>query len=127
MQINACVGIGEPPTSVVPFIQKFSHEEVVVLMDGGRVAVDITGRQNDMTSFETKDDILTMLIHMGYLGYDSETGEAFIPNKEVLQVYKTSTRSREWAVTFRALENSQKLLEATWKGGRSCNRIKEAI
>lgn len=91
-------------------------EDVAILMNGGRIQVDITGYQNDMTSFETKDDILTMLIHLGYLGYDNETGELFIPNQEVLQVFKTSTRSREWSVTFRALENSQKLLEATWAG-----------
>ena len=91
-------------------------EEVAILMDGGRVKTDITGYQNDMTSFESKDDILTMLIHLGYLGYDSMTKEVFIPNQEVLQVFKTSTKSREWKMTFRALENSRKLLEATWAG-----------
>ena len=91
-------------------------EEVAILMEGGRVKVDITGYQNDMTSFETKDDILTMLIHLGYLGYDNQTKELFVPNQEVLQVFKTSTKSRAWAITFRALENSRKLLEATWAG-----------
>ena len=89
-------------------------EDVAVLMNGGKVSVDITGYQNDMTTFHTKDDILTMLIHMGYLGYNSETKEIFIPNREVLQVFKSSTKNREWTVTFRALENSRKLLEATW-------------
>ena len=91
-------------------------EEVAILMEGGRVKVDITGYQNDMTSFETKDDILTMLIHLGYLGYNYQTKELFIPNQEVLQVFKTSTKARAWTITFRALENSRKLLEATWAG-----------
>ncbi len=91
-------------------------EDVAVLMDGGRVPVDITGYQNDMTTFHSRDDILTMLIHLGYLGYDSERKELFIPNKEVLDVFKTSTKNRDWTVTFRALQNSRKLLEATWKG-----------
>ena len=91
-------------------------EDVAILMEGGRVKVDITGYQNDMTSFETKDDILTMLIHLGYLGYDSHTKELFIPNQEVLQVFKTSTKARPWVITFRALNNSRKLLEATWAG-----------
>ena len=89
-------------------------EDVAVLMDGGRVTVDITGYQNDMTSFNGKDDILTMFIHLGYLGYDRDSKEVFIPNKEVLQVFKASTKSRDWTVTFRALSNSRKLLEATW-------------
>lgn len=90
-------------------------EDVAILMEDGRVPVDITGYQNDMTSFRNKDDILTMLIHLGYLGYDSNTKELFIPNREVLDVFKTSTKSRDWTVTFRALHNSQKLLEATWR------------
>ena len=89
-------------------------EDVAILMDGGKIPVDITGYQNDMTTFHSKDDILTMLIHLGYLGYDSDRKEVYIPNKEVLQVFKTSTKNRDWTVTFRALQNSRKLLEATW-------------
>ena len=89
-------------------------EDVAILMDGGRIKVDITGYQNDMTTFHSKDDILTMLIHLGYLGYDADTKELFIPNKEVLQVFKSSTKDRSWTVTLRALQNSRKLLEATW-------------
>ena len=89
-------------------------EDVAVLMDGGRVPIDVTRYQNDMTSFKSKDDILTMFIHLGYLGYRRETKEVFIPNKEVLDVFKSSTKNRDWTVTFRALQNSRKLLEATW-------------
>ncbi|MBQ9155197.1 MAG: AAA family ATPase [Eubacterium sp.] len=89
-------------------------EDTVILMGGGKVPVDITGYQNDMTTFHSKDDILTMLIHLGYLGYDSDKKELFIPNKEVLDVFRSSTKNRDWKVTFRALQNSQKLLEATW-------------
>ena len=91
-------------------------EEVAILMSGSRIKTDITGYQNDMTSFESKDDILTMLIHLGYLGYDTLTEEVFIPNQEVLQVFKTSTKSKEWKTSFRALENSRKRLDATWAG-----------
>ena len=89
-------------------------EDVAVLMEGGRVPIDITRYQNDMTTLHSKDDILTMFIHLGYLGYQRETKEVYIPNKEVLDVFKSSTKNREWTATFRALQNSQKLLEATW-------------
>ncbi|MBR2256815.1 MAG: AAA family ATPase [Blautia sp.] len=89
-------------------------EGVAILMAGGKVAADITGYQNDMTTFHSKDDILTMLIHLGYLGYDSSTKNVFIPNQEVLQVFRSSTGGRDWKVTFQAIENSRRLLEATW-------------
>ena len=71
------------------------------------------GPSLDVT-IHSKDDILTMLIHLGYLGYDADAKALFIPNREVLQVFKSSTKDQSWAVTFRALENSRRLLEATW-------------
>ena len=78
------------------------------------ISVDITTYQNDMTTFYSKDDVFTLLIHLGYLGYDSEAKEVFIPNKEVLDVFKASTKSQDWSASFKALEESQSLLEATW-------------
>ena len=90
-------------------------EAVAVLMDGERVHIDITNYQNDMTTFNGKDDILTLLIHLGYLGYDYKNKEVFIPNAEILDEFRSCTKGNEWKVTFKALMNSQKLLEATWK------------
>ena len=46
--------------------------------------------QNDMQTFRTKDDVLTLLIHLGYLGYDSETKEAFIPNQEIVEEFENA-------------------------------------
>ncbi len=89
-------------------------EDVAILMNGGRVKIDITGYQNDMTTFHSKDDILTMLIHLGYLSYERDSKEVFIPNREVMDVFRSSTKSKDWTMTFRALEKSEKLLEATW-------------
>lgn len=60
-----------------------------------------------MTTFAGKDDILTLLIHLGYLGYDNETGEVFIPNKEILDVFKTSTDDKDWVDAFEEFKNSQ--------------------
>ena len=103
------------------------REDVAVLVDGGRVSVDVTGYQNDMTTFHGKDDVLTMFIHLGYLGYDRDAGEVLIPNREVLQVFKSSTRSGGWEVTFRALRNSRRLLEATWsQDARTVEELIEA-
>lgn len=85
-------------------------DTVALLMDGARVKVNLKGYQNDMTSFRNKNDVLALLIHLGYLGFegnesqgriDSEQGEVFIPNREILEEFKTSTESGEWAGTFR--------------------------
>lgn len=62
-----------------------------------------------MTTFAGKDDILTLLIHLGYLGYDNETGEVFIPNKEILDVFKTSTDDKDWVDTFEEFKISQEI------------------
>ena len=48
---------------------------VVQMLAGGRCAVDVDTFQNDMTSFRSRDDVLTALIHLGYLAYDAEAGE----------------------------------------------------
>ena len=92
------------------------REVVAILMDGGRCRIDTGTYQNDMSSFAYRDDILTMLIHLGYLCYDTETSEVYIPNKEVLDEFKSSTKSSEWQEIFREYRLSQELLEATWAG-----------
>ena len=89
-------------------------EAVALLMDGGRVKVNISKYQNDMTSFTGSNDVLVMLIHLGYLGYDTDTKEVFIPNREILDEFKNSTESFEWIDTFAAFKKSQKLLKAVW-------------
>ena len=53
-------------------------EAVVDMIGNGRCKIDTTTAQNDMTTFRTKDDVLTLLIHLGYLGYDFKTKEVFI-------------------------------------------------
>ena len=90
-------------------------DAVTLLMDGGRVHADIATYQNDMTTFHSKDDVLAMLIHLGYLGYDLDHKEVFIPNNEILDEFKASTKSEEWNHAFQAFRKSVELLEATWK------------
>ena len=68
-----------------------------------------------MTTFTGRDDVFSLLIHLGYLGFDAERSEVFIPNREILDDFRTSTKGQEWAGTFRSFEASMELLEATWK------------
>ena len=86
---------------------------VALLMDGGHVAVDTSTYQNDMTTFGSRDDVLSLLVHLGYLGYDEEASEVFVPNKEILDEFRTSTKSSEWSRVFDEYEESRELLKAT--------------
>ena len=49
-----------------------------------------------------KEDEFSLLIHLGYLGFDDELSEVFIPNHEILDEFKTSTKDKEWGDTFSA-------------------------
>ncbi len=91
------------------------REAVALLMDGGRLQIDTSTYQNDMTTFHGRDDVLSLLIHLGYLGYDDERSEVFIPNREILDEFRTSTKSEDWINTFKSFEISQELLKATWE------------
>lgn len=92
------------------------RSDVVHLLGGGRIRVNIRSFQNDMRNFKTKDDILTLLIHLGYLGYDSGKKEAFIPNKEIIEEYENAMSVGGWSEVMRVLKASEKLLEATLNG-----------
>ena len=58
-------------------------DDIINMLAGGRCHVDTTGFANDMHEVHTKDDVLTVLIHLGYLSYDWNNEECFIPNTEV--------------------------------------------
>lgn len=49
--------------------------------------IDTGTFQNDMTSLQGRDDVLTLLVHLGYLAYDDDSGEVYIPNEEVRQEF----------------------------------------
>ena len=90
--------------------------DIVQMLGGGRVRVNTRSFQNDMRSFRTKDDVLTLLIHLGYLGYDSIAEEAFIPNKEIIGEFENAMSVGGWSEVMRVLKASEQLLEDTLRG-----------
>lgn len=58
-------------------------DSIIEMLAGNRVRINTATFQNDMTTFKSKDDVMTLLIHLGYLAYDFQTQEVFIPNYEV--------------------------------------------
>ncbi|MCI9597969.1 MAG: AAA family ATPase [Firmicutes bacterium] len=67
---------------------------------------------NDMTTFTTKDDVLTLLTHLGYLTYDSGHDMVTIPNKEVSQEYENALSAMDWQEVIHSVERSRKLLDS---------------
>ncbi|MDE7423287.1 MAG: ATP-binding protein [Lachnospiraceae bacterium] len=92
------------------------RSDIVQMLGGGRVKVNTLTFRNDMRNFESKDDVLTLLVHLGYLGYDSETEEAFIPNKEIVREFENAMSVSGWPEVMRVLKASEKLLEDTLRG-----------
>ena len=92
------------------------RSDIVRMLGGERVKVNTLSFQNDMRNLETRDDVLTLLIHLGYLGYDSETEEAFIPNKEIMREFENAMSVGGWPEVMRVLKASEKLLEDTLLG-----------
>lgn len=91
-------------------------DDVIAMIAGERRKVNVNTFRNDLTHYKTKDDVLTALIHMGYLGYDAATEEAFVPNEEVREVFESAIRVGDWTDVQDALEHSDELLKATWAG-----------
>ena len=89
-------------------------DAVVKMLADESVEINTGTFQNDMTTFKSKDDVLTLLVHLGYLTYDSEKSTVSIPNKEVRQEYVNAISTMDWSEVARAVESSRKLLEAMW-------------
>ena len=89
------------------------RSDIVRMLGGESVRVNTLSFQNDMRTFNTKDDVLTLLIHLGYLGYDAEAKEAFIPNKEIIGEFENAMSVGGWSEVMRVLKASEKLLEDT--------------
>ena len=92
------------------------RSDIVQMLGGGRVSVNTRSFQNDMRNFKTKDDVLTLLVHLGYLGYDFGTREVFIPNKEIVEEFENAMSVGGWSEVMRVLKASEKLLEDTLGG-----------
>ena len=64
------------------------RDKIIRMIAGEHISINTKTFQNDMCTFETADDILTLLVHLGYLTYDFDTKTAWIPNKEVRQEFQ---------------------------------------
>ena len=92
------------------------RDAIVKMMAGGRQKINTLTFQNDMTTFTSADDVMTLLVHLGYLSYDRREEEVFIPNNEILREYIAATKQgEEWQIVSRAVRASDDLLAAVFE------------
>lgn len=88
-------------------------DDIIGLLAGERCVVNPTGFNNDISDVRSRDDVLTVLIHLGYLTYDRRELECFIPNMEVSKEMENAIKANNWQGVVDALKSSKELLKAT--------------
>lgn len=100
-------------------------ETVLRLISGEEIDVSTDEFKNDFVSFRKKDDVLTLMIHLGYLTYDSMTGQVRIPNAEVQSEFVKLVGNAELTTLADLIKASEKLLNDTLSG--NSDAVTEAI
>lgn len=90
-------------------------DAIIDMLGGKRCKIDTGTFQNDMTSLESRDDVFTLLVHLGYLAYDIESKEVFIPNEEVREEFIRAVKHGKRKELVEIILQSDKLLDATLK------------
>ncbi len=89
------------------------RDKIIRMIAGEHISVNTKTFQNDMNTFESADDVLTLLIHLGYLTYDFDTKTAWIPNKEVQQEFINSIQNSGFENVMKSIRKSDRLLHYT--------------
>ena len=86
---------------------------IIEMLSGAEVKVNTAAFKNDVVDIRSKDDVLTYMIHLGYLGYNETKRVAFIPNEEIRQELTMAVESKMWNEMLMFYQESESLLNAT--------------
>jgi hypothetical protein len=86
---------------------------IIEMLSGAAVKVNTATFKNDILNIQSKDDVLTYMIHLGYLGYDQTRKMAFVPNEEIRQELTIAVESKAWSEMLGFWKESENLLDAT--------------
>ena len=101
------------------------RETITRLIAGEEIKTDTGTFENDMVTFYVQDDILTLLVHLGYLSYNFEKSTVVIPNYEVRQQFMSTVNSLKWTHVTEAVKQSDELLKYTL--ARNSEKVSEMI
>ncbi|MBR6179971.1 MAG: AAA family ATPase [Prevotella sp.] len=100
-------------------------DDIIKMLAGDRGKVNTTKFQNDMSIVRSRDDVLTVLIHLGYLSYNWRKKECYIPNLEVEGEMSNAVEATDWTNVVKALQESEELLQSTLEG--DCEAVARGI
>lgn len=86
---------------------------IIEMLSGAEVKVNTATFKNDTLNIKSRDDVLTYMIHLGYLGYNQKLKTAFVPNEEIRQELTAAVESRGWNEMLAFQQDSEHLLDAT--------------
>ena len=99
-------------------------EDIVKLIAGEDVVVNVSKFQNDMVTFKTKNDILTLLIHLGYLAIKTDSDirvdniskfVVHIPNEEIKMEFRNIVEdNKNYSGVYNLIDKSYDLLRDIW-------------
>ena len=95
------------------------QEDIVKLMGGEKISVNVSNFANDTHSLYDKNDVLTLLIHLGYLTYEAvqeDYGLVSIPNKEIQSEFDHILKRGRHDKLIKLVQESDKLLNDTLQG-----------
>ena len=95
------------------------RDDVLRMLAGEKVTVNVGNFTNDMVTFRTKDDVMTLLVHLGYLSYDYSEKCVLIPNNEIRNEFVNAISVSDWGEVSKALKNSAETLNAIGQGRTS--------
>lgn len=100
-------------------------DAVIQMLSGESIKINIEKFANDMETFYGADDVLTLLVHLGYLTYQDDTKQASIPNKEVSIEYMNAMEDVHWDEIVKSIKASEGLLSALWN--MDCDAVASGI
>ena len=112
----ASTGSFDAVTSFIAMNFDGLKNDIICMLGGGRVKVNPTKFQNDMSIIRSKDDVLTLLIHLGYLAFNWQRSECYVPNKEVEGELINAVEDNHWEEVTKYINQSERLLNATLRG-----------
>ena len=100
------------------------RDDIVKLIAGEDVVVNVAKFQNDMVTFKTKNDVLTLLIHLGYLAIKPDSDirvdniskfVVHIPNEEIKMEFRNVVEDNpNYSGVYNLIYKSYELLKDIW-------------